>query len=51
MDKKEAIISSAVLLVAFGVIAFEIWIYVTYGNKPYDEVPPWVWLFMLGGRK
>lgn len=35
--------------IVIGFIWFEIWIWKTYGNMPYNEVPAWVNWFM--GRK
>ena len=40
-----------ILLIAFSVICFEIYLWITYGNKPVDEVPTWVWWIMLGGKR
>ena len=36
-----------ILLAGIG-IAFTIHIHLTYGNMPPEEVPAWVWWFMLG---
>lgn len=40
-----------ILLIIFGVIGFEIYLWITYGNKSIDEVPAWVWWFWLGFRR
>lgn len=34
------------VLIALATVAFDIWIVVTYGNKPVSEIPSWaLWLF------
>lgn len=38
------------VVVTVGLIVVEIYVWVTYGNKPIDEVPIWVLWFMFGGK-
>lgn len=42
-----AVLSVAVIL---GLIAVEIYIWVTYANVPVEELPAWVIFFMFGRR-
>lgn len=40
-----------VVLAVLGIIAFEIYIWVHYGNMPKEQIPAWVWWWMLGGKR
>ena len=40
-----------ITLAVLGLIGFEIYLWVHYGNMPKDQIPAWVWWWMLGGRK
>lgn len=39
------------ILIVLSVIGITIYIWITYGNKPINEVPSWAAWWMLGGRK
>lgn len=47
MDEEKVIIGVMIALVVIGLL-FEIYLWVTYGNLPPDQVPSWVHWFMLG---
>lgn len=45
MDNLEKIYALAVILITIVLIIFEIYVWITYGNKPASEVPARVWLW------
>jgi len=44
------IIGIIFILVILGFIAFEIYLWVHYGNMPKEQIPAWVWWWMIGRR-
>ena len=36
-----------IFVALIGIVSFEIYLWVKYGNMPHDEIPAWVWWFML----
>jgi hypothetical protein len=42
--KAFGIIIVSLAIIAY--VAFDIWVWVKYGNAPRDETPNWVWWFM-----
>lgn len=38
------------VLLLLGLVAVEIYIWITYANTPINELPSWVIFFMFGGR-
>lgn len=47
MDEEKTIFGIIVAIVVIGLL-FEIYLCVTYGSLPPDQVPSWVHWFMLG---
>lgn len=39
------------VLIMLGFGAFEIYLWVHYGNMPKDQIPAWVWWWMIGGKR
>ena len=39
-----------IVAIVLGLIAVEIYVWVTYSNTPVEELPAWVLFFMFGGR-
>lgn len=37
-------------LVGLAFVGLEIYVWIKYGNMPYDQIPAWVWWFMIGKR-
>ena len=51
MNKKEILtICFFILTIIFviTIIGFEIYLWLTYGDKPVNEIPAWALLFLLG---
>ena len=38
------------ILISCGLIATEIYVWVTYGNLPVSDIPTWALIFMFGRR-
>ena len=38
------------VIICIAAIAFEIYLWVTYGDTPVGELPSWVLFFMIGGK-
>ena len=44
----EFILGFIVLVIVISFIIFEVYLWVTYGNKPIEEIPLWVLWFLWG---
>ena len=42
------VLTLILLILLAGVISFYISLWICYGNMPAEEVPAWVWWFMIG---
>ncbi|MCR5350087.1 MAG: hypothetical protein K6E20_03745 [Acholeplasmatales bacterium] len=39
------------IILVLSIVAIEIYVWVTYGDKPVDEIPLWALWFMFGGNR
>lgn len=46
----EVVFTVFILVLVLGFVAFYIYIWIAYGNKPADEIPVWVWWLMMGSK-